>query len=70
MLTADTAKKLLNGKTEVSLDLGLSTSRVKRTKEGITLISGENVDYESLGKIAEKENAAFFETRSRRFLQI
>ena len=60
MLTADTAKKLLNGKTEVSLDLGLSTSRVKRTKEGITLISGENVDYESLGKIAEKENAAFF----------
>jgi len=60
MLTADTAKKLLNGKTEVSLDLGLSTSRVKRTNKGVILTSGENVDYESLGKMAGKENAAFF----------
>jgi len=35
MLTADTAKNLLNGKTEVSLDLGLTTAKVNRTKNGV-----------------------------------
>ncbi len=59
-MTADTAKKLLNGKTEVSLDLGLTITRIKRTKKGITLTPGENVDLESLEKIAEKEDAAYF----------
>lgn len=60
ILTADTAKKLLNGKTEISLDLGLTTTKIKRTKKEIKLTYGENVDYESLRKVAEKENAAFF----------
>ena len=60
VLTSDTAKKLLDGKTEVSLDLGLTTTKIKRTKNGITLTLGENIDQESLGKIAEKENAVYF----------
>ncbi len=55
MLTADTAKNLLNGKTEVSLDLGLTTARVNRTKNGVELNPRENIDYVSLEKIAEKE---------------
>jgi len=60
MLTADTAKNLLNGKTEVSLDLGLTTARVNRTKNGVELNPRENIDYVSLEKIAEKENAVYF----------
>jgi predicted methyltransferase len=60
VLTADAAKMLLDGKTEVSLDLGLTKTNIKRTETGITFPDGENVDYGSLEKIAEKENAAYF----------
>jgi predicted methyltransferase len=60
VLTADTAKKLLNGKMEVSLDLGLTTTRTNRTKDEIRLTSRENIDYVSLGKMAEKEDVAYF----------
>ena len=60
ILTAHTAKKLLNGKNNVSLDMGLTTTKIKRTKNAIIFPSGENVDYGSLEKIAEKENAAYF----------
>jgi hypothetical protein len=60
ILTAHTAKKLLDGKNEVSLDLGLTTTEIKRTNEGISLPQGECVDYGSLEKITEKEDAAFF----------
>ena len=65
VLTADTAKKLLNGKTKVSLDLGLTTTSINRTNEGIKLNKKENIDYVSLGKIAEKENAAYFVSRGK-----
>jgi predicted methyltransferase len=60
ILTAHTAKKLLDGKNEVSLDMGLTTTKIKRTKNAIMFPSGENIDYGSLEKIAEKENAAYF----------
>jgi predicted methyltransferase len=60
ILTAHTAKKLLNGKTEVSLDMGLTTTNINRTETGIAFPNGENVDYRSLEKIVEKENAAYF----------
>lgn len=60
ILTAHTAKKLLDGKNEVSLDMGLTTTVIKRTNEGISFPKGEYVDYGSLEKIAEKEDAAYF----------
>ena len=60
ILSAHTAKKLLDGKNEVSLDMGLTTTKIKRTKNAIMFPSGENIDYGSLEKIAEKENSAYF----------
>jgi len=60
ILTAHTAKKLLEGKNEVSLDMGLTTTVIKRTNEGISFHKGECIDYGSLEKIAEKEDAAYF----------
>lgn len=52
--------QLLEGKTEITLDLGLSTTTVKQMEQEILLSSGESVGYETLRKIEEKENAAFF----------
>ena len=60
ILTADTAIQLLEGKTRVSTDLGLTETTVKHTKKGVLFLSGEIVDHDSLSRIVEKDNAAFF----------
>ena len=60
IITPDTAKTLLEGKTRVSLDLGLTETMVNQTKTGWPLPGGETVDGEMLRKISEKENSAYF----------
>jgi len=60
IITPDTAKTLLEGKTRVSLDLGLTETTVNPTKTGWPLPGGETVDGETLRKISEKENSAYF----------
>jgi predicted methyltransferase len=60
MLTSVQAKAILEGKNEVSLDLGLSKTRVEPTDGGYILDKGEFIDTESLEKIAENDGAAYF----------
>lgn len=60
MLTSVEAKDILDGKTDVSLDLGLSKSRINPTDGGFQLNNGETIDIESLEKIARNEGAAYF----------
>ncbi len=60
MLTSVQAKAILAGITEVSLDLGLSKTRIKPTDDGYILRKGEIIDVESLDKIASNDDAAYF----------
>ena len=60
IITPDTAKTLLEGKTRVSLDLGLTETTVNPTKTGWSLPGGETVGREDMKKISEKENSAYF----------
>jgi len=60
IITPDTAKTLLEGKTRVSLDLGLTETTVNQTETGWPLPGGETVDRETLQKISEKEDSAYF----------
>ncbi len=59
LLTADTARKILGGDRNVSLDLGLSMSEVSFEDESANL-SGCKVSISDLGKVAGRENAVFF----------
>ncbi|MCW4050605.1 MAG: RsmD family RNA methyltransferase [Candidatus Bathyarchaeota archaeon] len=60
ILTADTANALIEGKTIISTDLGLTETTVKQTNQGVIFETGEFIDHETLGKVAQKKNAAFF----------
>jgi len=60
MLTAKEAKHILEGKTRVSLDLGLSKSDIIQTKPGYFLGKGETIDSESLEKIVKNERSIYF----------
>lgn len=60
MLTSKQAKAILAGKTEVSLDLGLSKTQIKQTECGYSLSKGESIDVESLEKIAKNDGNAYF----------
>ena len=60
ILTAETAKEILEGKMIVSLDLGLSETRVNWINSGVSLSGGEIIDSSDLEKIAENKEAAFF----------
>lgn len=60
ILTAKTAKKILEGKKTISLDLGLSETRINWINSGVSLSGGEIIDFSDLEKIAENEEAAFF----------
>lgn len=60
MLTSVQAKAILAGKTEVSLDLGLSKSTVKSSNGGYFLGGGEYIDSISLEKISESEGSIYF----------
>ena len=60
MLTAETAKNILDGKNRVSLDLGLSETTIKRTKTIIVLNEVETIDQESLEKIAQDQRSIYF----------
>jgi predicted methyltransferase len=60
MLTSVQAKAILKGKTVVSLDLGLSKTRIESTKGGYILGKSEFIDLESLEKISQNEDAAYF----------
>jgi predicted methyltransferase len=59
MITPEVAKRILNGETNVSLDLGLSSSRVARVGESYDLL-GYMVSGEDLKQVAGKENAVYF----------
>lgn len=60
ILTSTQAKAILEGKTSISLDLGLTKTRIYATKDDYYLGNGEYIDNESLKKIAQTEGAAFF----------
>ncbi len=60
MLTAKEAKLILDGKTRVSLDLGLSKTDIIQTKHGYGLGKGETIDSVSLEKIAKNERRIYF----------
>jgi predicted methyltransferase len=60
LLTPKAAKEIIQGSSEVSLDLGLSRSKVERVGEKFNLGGGEEVVIEDLETIAGRENAAFF----------
>lgn len=60
ILTPDTAREILGGVERVSLDLGLTETRVSREPDGVILLDGERITLEDLKKVAKRENAAFF----------
>jgi predicted methyltransferase len=60
ILTPATAKLLLDGEERLSLDLGLSESEVIHTGARVSLGTGEAIRYSVLGKIAERDNSAYF----------
>ncbi len=60
MLTAETAKNILDGKNSVSLDLGLSETMIKQTKTTYMLNEVETIDKKSLEKIAQDQRSIFF----------
>jgi predicted methyltransferase len=60
MLTAETAKSLLDGKNRVSLDLGLSETTIKQTNTKILLNNIETIDKDELEKIAQDQRSVYF----------
>jgi len=60
IFTPATARVLLEGVKRVSLDLGLSETEVMHTDAGISLGTGEAIEYDILGKIADKDDSAYF----------
>lgn len=60
MLTAETAKRLLDGKNRVSLDLGLSETTIKQTNTKILLNNIETIDKDELEKIAQDQRSVYF----------
>ena len=60
ILTPEVAKEILKGTSEVSLDLGLSRSKVARVGGRVALGRGEEVAIGDLETIEGRENAAFF----------
>ncbi len=59
MITPEVARKILDGETDVSLDLGLSVSKVFQYGDCFDLLS-HKVSYADLRDISERENAVFF----------
>jgi len=60
ILTSENSRLILGGAALVSLDLGLSESRVELQGEVVLLPTGDKVSIEDLRRIAGKEDAAFF----------
>jgi predicted methyltransferase len=60
MLTAETAKSLLEGENRVTLDLGLSETTVKQIKTKYMLNEVESIDQVSLEKIAQDLRSIYF----------
>jgi hypothetical protein len=60
LLTAETAKSILEGHTHVSLDLGLSRVEVAIDDECARLPGGAVVGLEDLRRIADREDSVFF----------
>jgi predicted methyltransferase len=60
ILTACMARRILEGDTRVSLDLGLSEARVTPVGEGVSLAGRGVVKLKDLERIAERGDAAFF----------
>jgi predicted methyltransferase len=63
ILTSVTARRLLDGAGQVSLDLGLSEAAVEISNVGVVLPHGEVVIWEDLEEVSEREGAAFFVER-------
>ena len=60
MLTSETAKNILEGKNQVSLDLGLSETTIKQTKTTFILNEVETIDAVGLEKIAQDHRSIYF----------
>ena len=60
MLTAETAKSLLDGKNRVSLDLGLTETMIKQTNTTYMLNEVETIDIDELEKIAQDQRSVYF----------
>jgi predicted methyltransferase len=60
ILTSETAKRLLEGKNKVSLDLGLSETSVKQMNSMFILNKQESINIEDLEKIAQNPRNIYF----------
>lgn len=60
LLTHREAKKLLQGETRITLDLGISEATVENTDGGVILPDGSSITVEKLKQIEEKEDAVMF----------
>jgi uncharacterized protein len=60
IITSDTAKLMLEGKTRVSIDLELSKTTIKPIKKEYKLNEFESIDRESLEKIAQDTRSIYF----------
>jgi hypothetical protein len=60
ILTSEIANSLLNGKTRISLDLGLSETKIMQSNSTIILNNNETIDKQWLEKIAKDHRSVFF----------
>lgn len=60
LLTAKVARRILEGRGQISLDLGLSEVSVVLGDNQVVLPDGNMIDFPDLRKVAERENAVFF----------
>jgi len=60
LLTSETAKRILEGKNKISIDLGLSETTIKSTKKGYKLTVSETIGVRELEKIAADPRTIYF----------
>jgi len=60
LLTSKTAKEILEGKIEISVDLGLNKIKVNWTNSNLYFPGGEKIEVKELEKIANKPEAVYF----------
>lgn len=68
LFTAKTIKTILDGKSEVSLDLGFSVSKVTLDSDELILPGGVSIKLFNLLKAQDRENAVFFPKDGELFL--
>ena len=65
LLTAETAKNILEGEAHVSIDLGLSKTKIKQTNTKFILNNMENIDIGDLEIISKDQRSIYFVRENR-----